>query len=151
MLEYRIEAKPQFTVMGLSRMFSYETSYQEIPKFWNEVLSVEKPPVWGMYGLCLGGAEKEFEYVIADDYVPCKPVPEGCVVRVIPGFTWAIFPCKGPIPQALQAVNTEIWDQWLPNHKEYRLSANMDIEFYTPPAENPEDNYCEIWLPVEKV
>lgn len=151
MLEYRIEEKPQFTVMGLSRMFSYETSYQEIPKFWNEVLSVEKTPVWGMYGLCLGGAEKEFEYVIADDYVPCKPIPEGCVVRVIPAFTWAIFPCKGPIPQALQAVNTQIWDQWLPDHKEYRLAANMDIEFYTQPAENPEDNYCEIWLPVEKV
>jgi AraC family transcriptional regulator len=151
MLECRIEEKPQFTVMGLSKMFCYNTSYQEIPKFWQEVLSVENPPVWGMYGVCIGGAEKEFEYLIADDYAPCKPVPEGCITKVIPASTWAIFPCRGPIPQVLQSVNTEIWSQWLPNNKDYRLAANMDLEFYTPPTENPEDNYSEIWLPVERI
>jgi len=25
------------------------------------------------------------------------------------------------------------------------------VEMYAPPAENPEDNYCEIWIPVERI
>lgn len=151
MLEYKIVTKPQFTIMGLSRTFHSDTSYQQIPKFWDEVLSAENAPLWGMYGACIGGEGKEFEYLIADDYVPSKEIPEGCVIRVIPASTWAIFPCRGPIPKTLQAVNSEIWSSWLPNNKEYRLAMNLDLEFYTPPAEDPEDAYSEIWLPVEKI
>ncbi|MGN0432110.1 MAG: GyrI-like domain-containing protein [Lachnospiraceae bacterium] len=47
-------------------------------------------------------------------------------------------------------MNTKIWSEWLPNCKEYKLSGNYDIEMYTPPHENPEDNYSEIWIPVER-
>lgn len=36
MMDYRIVEKAQFTVMGVSRKFNSETSYQEIPKFWEE-------------------------------------------------------------------------------------------------------------------
>lgn len=36
MLEYKIIEKPQFTVMGKLRKFNTETSYREIPKFWQE-------------------------------------------------------------------------------------------------------------------
>lgn len=34
MLEYRIEEKDAFTVMGKLARFDCETSYQEIPRFW---------------------------------------------------------------------------------------------------------------------
>ncbi|WP_295250510.1 GyrI-like domain-containing protein, partial [Ruminococcus sp.] len=44
-----------------------------------------------------------------------------------------------------------IWNEWLPNCKEYKLSGEYSIEMYTPPCENPADNYTEIWVPVEKV
>lgn len=37
MMDYRIVEKAQFTVMGVSRKFSSETSYQEIPKFWRSI------------------------------------------------------------------------------------------------------------------
>ena len=36
MLDYRIAWKAPFTVMGIKRRFNSDTSYQEIPKFWNE-------------------------------------------------------------------------------------------------------------------
>ena len=36
MLDYRITWKAPFTVMGIKRRFNSDTSYQEIPKFWNE-------------------------------------------------------------------------------------------------------------------
>lgn len=36
MLEYKIVEKAQFTVMGKVRSFNTDTSYDEIPKFWQE-------------------------------------------------------------------------------------------------------------------
>lgn len=153
MLEYRIEEKPQFTLVGLSRIFNAETSYQEIPQFWGEAMAMENPPLCGTFGLCMDLDEnsKEFEYLIADPYLPWKKVPENCVTKVIPAATWAVFPCRGALPEALQDVNTRMWSEWLPSCKNYRLAQNMNIEFYTPMPEKPEDTYTEIWLPVEKI
>lgn len=153
MLEYKIVKKPQFTVMGLSRMFNADTSYQEIPQWWDNVMAAEGRKPMGMYGICmdLDEQEKDFEYLIADNYIPWEEIPEGWIAKVIPASTWAVFPCRGPLPETLQDVNTRMWAEWLPNCKNYRLSANLNIEVYGPPTENPEDYYCEIWLPVEKL
>ena len=153
MMEYRIVEKPQFTVVGIKRRFNNETSYQEIPEFWLEVIRMEKPPVCGMYGVCMesDGNEKEFDYLIADNYIPWEEITAGCEARVIPASAWAIFPCRGPLPQTLQDVNTRIWKEWLPACKDYRLAERLNIEMYAPPAERPEDTYSEIWIPVEKI
>ena len=37
MLEYKIVEKAAFTVVGYKKQFSNETSYQEIPKWWEEM------------------------------------------------------------------------------------------------------------------
>jgi len=152
-LEYKIVEKPQFTVAGFSRMFHPDTSYQEIPKFWEEAMAMENCPVCGMYGICVDSVEngKEFEYMIADNYIPWEEIPEGCTARVIPAAAWAVFSCCGPLPKTLQDINTRVWSEWLPNCSSYRLAANLTVEMYAPPAENPEDTYSEIWLPVEKI
>ena len=152
MLEYRITEKAQFTVMGLTRQFNMDTSYQEIPRFWSEHMKSEQGAVvCGMYGICLGGNGKLFNYMIADNYLPWNEVPPNCETRVIPAGTWAVFPCRGPLPQTLQDVNTQIWSEWLPACKAYRLAGNYNIEMYGPRAEKPEDTYSEIWIPIEKV
>ena len=153
MLEYKIVEKPQFTIMGLSKMFNADTSYQEIPKWWDAVMTMDGRKPMGIYGICmdLHEQEKDFEYLVADNYIPWEEVPEGWTVRVIPASTWAVFPCRGALPRALQNVNTRMWSEWLPNCKNYRLAANLNIEVYGPPTENPEDYYCEIWLPVERI
>ena len=150
MTEYRIVEKAEFTVMGRSRSFSADTSYQEIPKFWEEhMTSGESRKVCGMFGVCIDGDGKNFDYLIADVYNPMKEVPEGYVTRAIPAGTWAVFPCK---LKTLQDVNTKIWNEWLPNCKEYKLGGNYNVEAYFGPAVGkPEDMYCEIWVPVEKL
>ena len=154
MMEYKIVEKAQFTVMVVSRKFNTETSYQEIPKFWEEHFANgggEK--VKGMYGVCIdskdsGSNGMEFDYLIADNYMPCQEIPEGCVTRVIPAGTWAIFPCS---VKTLQNVNTKIWNEWLPNCKDYKLAGNYNIEMYTEMCDDPAKQYSEIWVPVEKV
>lgn len=157
MMDYRIVEKEQFTVVGASRRFNTETSYQEIPVFWQEFYANgggEK--ICGKFGICLdprdnSGSGMEFDYLIADPYDPGKDIPQGCVTRAIPAGTWAVFPCRGALPEALQSVNTRIWNEWLPNCRDYKLAGNYNIEMYTPPCEDPAKTYSEIWIPVEKL
>lgn len=152
MLEYKIVEKSQFTVMGRLRRFQTETAYSEIPKFWKEHMkSDEDKVVCGMYGICMDSDGKNFDYLIADNYIPWNEIPDGYETRVIPAGTWAVFPCRGALPEALQDVNTKIWSEWMPSCKTYKLAGNYNIEMYTPLCENPEDDYNEIWIPVEKV
>ena len=149
MLEYRIVEKAQFTVTGVARRFNTETSYNEIPRFWNEHMNSDMSKViCGMFGICLDMDGNDFDYLIADNYIPWQEVPEGCVTRVIPAATWAVFPCT---LKTLQAINTRIFSEWLPASKSYRPAHTMSVEMYGPPAQNPEDTPCEIWVPVEKV
>ena len=151
MMEYRIVEKPAFTLVGVQRAFHGDTSYQEIPKFWQEWINQgENRPVLGMYGVCVDSDGDTFDYMIADDYVPWSDVPQGCMTRTIPASTWAVFPCRGALPEALQSVNTRIWKEWLLGNGQWRMAGNFNIELYTPPTEKPEDNYSEIWVPVTK-
>jgi AraC family transcriptional regulator len=152
MLEYKIVEKAQFTVMGKSRRFNTESSYSEIPKFWQEHMkSDDSKIVCGMYGICMDSDGKNFDYLIADNYIPWNEVPKGFVTKVIPAGTWAVFPCRGALPEALQRVNTKIWSEWVPSCKAYMLAGNYNIEMYAPPCDDPKENYCEIWVPVKKV
>ncbi len=151
MLEYRIVEKAPFTVVGVKRRFCSDTSYQEIPKFWSE-WAAQNPrvPDMGMYGVCMEMDGKDFDYWIADDYQPCEDMPQGCQWAVIPGGLWAEFPCRGPLPQSLQSVNTQIWSEWLPALKGYTLSGSYSVEVYAPPADDPNDTMSYIWIPLKK-
>ncbi|MBQ7920418.1 MAG: AraC family transcriptional regulator [Lachnospiraceae bacterium] len=150
MMEYKIVEKAAFTVMGRKRSFNVETSYQEIPKFWEEHMGDGgQKVVCGMYGLCIDLDGSDFDYLIADNYLPWEEVPAGYETRTLPAGAWAVFPCT---LRTLQDTNTRMWKEWLPNCKEYKLGGNYNIEMYGPPlAEDPGSSYVELWLPIEKV
>ena len=146
MLEYRIVEKAAFTIMGKSRSFDTETSYVEIPKYWQEHYAMGGGEmIKGVFGACVDSDGKNFDYFIADLYFPCIDVPKECTTHTFPAGIWVVFPYSGECPKSLQDVNTKIWSEWLPNCKEYKLSGNYSIEFY----ESPENG--EIWVPVEKI
>ena len=149
-LNYRITEKAPFTIVGFKRRFNAETSYQEIPKFWNEWMSDMKG-LKGMFGVCLDMDGKDFDYWIADLYAPWEDIPEGCETYQIPGSLWAQFRCRGPLPDSLQSVNTQIWSEWLPSLKGYELAGNYSIEIYMPPADDPADTLSYIWVPLRKI
>ncbi len=148
MLDYRIVEKAPFTIVGVKRPFNSETSYQEIPKFWDEWLAQgEDRSIKGTFGVCLDMRGKNFDYWIADLYFPWEDIPEGCETRVIPGSYWAQFPCK---MSNLQDVNTKIWSEWLPALQGYKLMGEYDIEVYLPPEEGSEEMSVYIWVPLKK-
>lgn len=147
-MEFKIEEKASFTVMGRKRAFDTETSYQEIPKFWEEHFKDGGGKVvCGTYGLCIDSDGRFFDYLIADNYIPWKEIPEGYETRTLPAGLWAVFPCK---QKTLQDTNTRMWREWLPNCKKYKLGGNYNIELYGPPCqEDIGESYVELWLPIE--
>lgn len=144
-MEYRIVEKAAFTIMGKCRKFNADTSYTEIPQFWQEhYQNGGGEIIKGMFGACVDGNGKDFDYFIADMYFPWNKIPEGCTTKTFQSGTWAVFPYRGECPKALQDVNTKIWSEWLPNCKEYELVGNYSLEVYL------DKEYGEIWVPVKK-
>lgn len=157
-MDYKIMKKEAFTVLAAAKTFSYENAKEEVPKFWQEYFSGGGgQTVCGMFGINIDEqmGNDTFEYLIADMYSPMREIPEGFETRTIPAFTWAVFPCRGAMPYALQDVNNKIFSEWLPALKSYEFAAGYCIEMYDDPAKYPkgtqdENYYCEIWIPVKE-
>ena len=158
LMNYKIEEKESFTVLAAAKRFDYETCRQEIPAFWKQHYEQGNGAyICGMFGINIDEkmGHDSFEYLIADLYDPSREVPAGFVTRTIPAFTWAVFSCDGPMPTALQDVNTKIFSEWLPALKEYEFAAGYCIEFYDAPDQYPnglqdEQYHSEIWIPIRK-
>lgn len=157
-MDYKIIEKDSFTIMGVSKVFQYDTATAEIPKFWDEHYQAGMGKfICGMYGVCIddGMGSDEFEYFIADNYDPSTEVPDACITKIIPKHTWAVFACRGAIPKSIQEVNQKIFSEWLPNCRDYEIAAGYNIEMYTNTKDYPKGNqdenyYSEIWIPVKK-
>ena len=158
LMDYKIVRKEEFTVIANAKTFPYEGAKESIPQFWQEHFQSGKGAVvCGWYGINidLEMGQENFEYLIADPYNPQKEVPEGYEIRTIPAFEWAVFPCRGAMPTALQDVNTKIYTEWLPALKEYEFAAGYCVEYYDDPTKYEkgtldENYYCEIWIPIKK-
>jgi len=157
-MDYKIVEKDAFTVIGLSRVFQYENAMEVVPKLWAEFDKSEKcGEICSTYGINIDESMSgnEFEYLIADNYNAAMDIPKGFVTKVIPKYTWAVFTCKGAMPQSMQDVNKKIFSEWLPNCKDYEIAAGYCIERYNNPAEYPkgtqdENYYSEMWIPVKR-
>lgn len=157
-VDYRITKKESFTVLGVSKEFGYEDASQRVPEFWQEHhASGNGQYVGGMFGINTDfemGHER-FQYMIADVYHPAVEIPKGFEVKTIPAFTWAVFPCKGALPESMKDVNVKIFSEWLPALKSYEFAAGYCIEMYDEPGKykkgvQDENYYAEIWIPVKK-
>lgn len=157
-MDYKIVKKEAFTVIANAKTFSYEGAGETVPRFWQEHFRDGKgKTVMGMYGINIDEkmGQDTFEYLIADPYNPVAEVPEGFITKVIPAFTWAVFPCRGAMPDALQGVNKKIFSEWLPALKDYQFAAGYCVEYYDDPEKYAEGTldknyYCEIWIPIKQ-
>ena len=159
-----------FKVIGFQRAFDYETSYAEIPRFWDEICEKYANNVYagnapanpyeqalvdnciGEYGVCIDdiGCGK-FRYLIAGKYTGGS-VPEGMALYEFPRGEWAVFDCIGPNPQTLQSVNTRVFREWLPANPDYELCGNATVEWYDCINGEPTDPdyHSAIWVPVKR-
>lgn len=169
-MEYTVNKMAAFKVIGFSRDFSFDTSNADIPKFWDEVynkyeanLIAGNPPAneieqafsdnrIGEFGVCIDdiGTNGKFRYMIAGRYMGGN-IPAGMEVYELPEAEWAKFKCVGPIPGAIQAVNHQIWNDWLPSNNEYELSGNISIEWYSSAGSIQDSDYQSgVWIPIAR-
>jgi len=170
-MNYKIEKMNSFKIIGFKRKFRGETSYQEIPKFWNEVFSkhykvlcgISEPTTSlekalaenkvGEFGICINDDEtcSEFDYIIGG-YYQGGEIPSCLEVIEIPSKTFAKFLAVGPIPGSLQSINTKIFKEWFPNNKEFTFDGNISVEWYSMKGKTTDDDYeSAVWVPVKKI
>jgi len=169
-MNYTVTTLFPMKLIGFEKVFEGETSYREIPKWWDEICELYCTNIYagnapandieqaivdnciGQYAVCIDDiGEGRFRYMIAGKYCGGK-VPEGMSLYEIPQSEWAIFNCVGPLPEAMQKVNTQIWQEWLPGNPDYEFSGNCNIEWYDCINGNKEDEdyHSAIWIPVRK-
>lgn len=149
-MEYRIEEREAFRAVGFAMRepMTLEDCFEKVPGFWAQV-SGEIPRLaalmdgsgpLGILGVsaCDGGRFSGY-YIAA---ATRAPAPEDMETYTVPAATWAVFPCHGPIPQAMQDLQRRIISEWLPSSG-YEYAEAPDIEVYSA------DNYHnEVWLPI---
>lgn len=169
-MNYTVSPMWGFKVIGFERVFSYENAYEEIPKFWDEICEKycnhtiyaglapscpEERAIMdnciGEYGVCIDDAgEGKFRYLIAGRYTGGE-VPQGMTLFEFPQGEWAKFDCTGPVPDALQQLNTRVFKEWLPGNPEYEMAGYYNIEWYSCDGNKTDADYKSgIWVPVKK-
>lgn len=155
-IDYRIEEKDSFKVIGLKRNIEYKSANTEVEKQWKKffiksAFSKIKPK----YGINIDESKgnESFDYIIGDDYNAEEKYSKKFEVIEIPKFTWAVFPCKGPASTSLREINEKIFKEWLPNNTNYEISDGYNIEMYSDPKKykkglEDKNYYCEIWIPI---
>ncbi len=160
-MDYKIIKKPAFKVMEKRTVqtVAENKNLSSIPKLWEECHAdgtVKKlveltPDNTFIYGICYNNPHEEastFEYSIAALADDKTKVPEGFTLHEIPARTWAVFECKGAMPDAMQELWHKICTEFFPS-SDYEPTYEMDIEAYPSGEMNSADYRSEVWVPIK--
>lgn len=162
MMDYKIIEKEAFDIIEKVEAHTVENSEnsKSIPDFWTRshndgtvknLLDTTTDKTY-IFGVCYGTLPKNaktFDYSIAAKCDEDTELPEGFRKNSIPARTWAVFECKGAMPNAMQDMWHKIVSEFFPA-SEYQPTYEMDIEAYTEGNMSSPDYRSEIWIPVIK-
>ncbi|MBR3135437.1 MAG: GyrI-like domain-containing protein [Clostridia bacterium] len=167
-MNVRYERKEALTFIGYHTEIPPQEGYQKCPAFWKKEYAQKYARLWqtmtpeneaeraildngiGRYALCVDG-EDSFTYWIAGLYQG-GPVPAGLELFSFPAGEWAMFTAKGPIPEALQALNTAVWQEWFPGEGKLRhADGTATVEVYSNMDPRSADYESGIWMPLKGV
>ena len=128
------EKKKAMTFIGYHTEIRPDEGYVKCPEFWEKEYNQKYARLWqtmepetpvekailenhiGMFAIC-AESENGFDYWIAGLYQGGE-VPNGLELYAFPESSWAVFSAKGPMPEALQTLNTYVWQEWFPKRTE---------------------------------
>ena len=157
-MDYRIIEKEAFDIIERTERHSMDSKENavSIPAFWTRAradgtlsrlsaLAADDR----LLGICYASSngEETMEYSIAAACGADTAVPEGFHLRTIPARTWAVFACRGAMPDAIQQLWHRICGEFFPASG-YRPTCELDIEVYFPGDMSSPDYRSEIWIPV---
>ena len=163
-MDYRIEKKDAFQVICKKKLVNKpqgETATADISAFWNECKkngSIDAickygrfDHVNGILGICFSAemADSGFPYGIGAEYNGAPLNGEALDIVEIPAYTYAVFSCKGKMPDAFIKTYRQICTEFFPQSN-YEYGSGVELEVY-PSAEVQDPNYtCEIWIAVRE-
>jgi Uncharacterized protein conserved in bacteria len=154
-LNYRIEQKDAFRIVGISQLLNrdLEQNFQVIPDKWDKAVSdgtiaklysmMNKEPL-GLLGVSVCCDQEPWKYYIAVS----SSLPAGINLEEydIPASMWAVFSGSGT-NKTLQELERRVLTEWLP-FSGYDYKNVPDIEYYI--QADPQNAKYEYWLPVTK-
>ncbi|WP_100330132.1 AraC family transcriptional regulator [Bacillus xiapuensis] len=158
-MQYKVENKESFEVIGIKQTFSYVNSENliGIPEMWKKankdgtsgtLISKNNGPVKGILGVCVdkNSEGKQMDYWIAS--ASNEKASEKLSKLEIPASKWVIFEVHGAMPDAMQSAWKKIISEWFPSSG-YEHAGTPDLEVYTFGDISSSDYYSEIWIPVK--
>ena len=153
-MEYRIETKEAFRIIGVAAPLSkeLEKNFTIVPQMWQtssmdgtfqKLAALMDTPLKGLLGVSACGDAEEWKYFIA---VASNQTETDFESYEIPASTWAIFSGEGT-NQSIQQLEQRIVTEWLPTSG-YEYGNAPDIEVYLSP--DPNNAKYEVWIPVQK-
>ncbi len=163
-MDYRIEKKDAFQLVCKKVQVHKpqgDTATADISAFWNKCSAdgtMDKickygsfDSLHGLLGVCFSGemADSGFPYGIGVEYNGAPLGGEGFDVIDIPAYTYAVFTCKGPMPDAFRDTYHKIVTEFFPQSG-YEYRNGVELEVY-PSADTQDPHYtCEIWIAVKE-
>jgi AraC family transcriptional regulator len=152
-MNYRIEQKNSFSVVGVKQRFSHVDGLGEnIGKMWSETPQETIAQIAGLGNGIVGVYSGMYEDNTTDYYIAAiteKNPPKTLCTLEIPSLTWAIFEIIGPMPTAMAEMWGRIFSEWFPASG-YEHAEAPEVEWYSNGDLGSSDYKSEIWIPVNK-
>ena len=165
LMDYRIEKKDAFKVICRKKQVNKpqgDTATADISAFWNECgadgtmerlcryASVDK--LHGILGICFSGELENcgFPYGIGAEWNGQPVTDTDFDIVDIPAYTYAVFRCRGKMPDAFRETYKKICTEFFPQSSKYEYGSGIELEVYpSADVQNP-DYTCEIWIAVNE-
>ena len=164
-MDYRIEKLDAIKVVCRRKTVkksAEEGPAWEISDFWDECTkdgSIKKlvgcfpkePRLKGLLGICYSEDTEglKFPYGIGVEY-DGRPVEEGFEIVEIPAHTYAVFPCRGKMPEAFSETYRKIVTEFFPQSGRYEYAQGIELEVYPSDKVDDPKYFCEIWVAVRE-
>lgn len=153
---WRLKQIPAFRLIGKSIQCANGEQYIKIPEFWSdcqssgffsELISIDTGKPKGLFGLYRywdsNANEIEYSIMVAAD----EPSPDGYSEARIPETTWAVFDCRGAVPQAIQNGWKYLQEEWLIRYP-FEHADCPELEWYSIGNSYDKKYLSQIWIPV---
>ena len=75
---------------------------------------------------------------------------EGLEIVKIPAHTYAVFTCRGKMPDAFRETYQKIVTEFFPQNSQYTYGQGIELEVYPSDRVSDPDYTCEIWIAVNE-
>ena len=163
-MNYRIEKKDAFRLVCKKKQVTApqgDTATADISAFWNEVGAdgtMDRICRYGRFdtyhgvlGVCFSDemADSGFPYGIGAEWNGAPVTDAGLDIVEIPAYTYAVFTCRGKMPDAFKDTYKRICTEFFPQSN-YEYGQGVELEVY-PSADTQNPDYtCEIWISVRE-